>query len=90
MPEGFQLAQLGESGDLRAQQRRRNGIGRRLSSGQKNALRPGEPLSKSSFGSAAGAGCLVADDSDKSIDLLLLVHFGHADEQAIAQLRVPF
>src|SRR5512145_3139648 len=59
------------------------------SSGQKNALRPGEPLSKMSLVSAV-RGALLGDGSDKPLDLLFFVHLGDANEQTIFQVRVPF
>src|SRR4030067_101616 len=57
--------------------------------GQQNPLRPGEPLSKISRGAALRTLRLPSDGSDKALDLLSLVHFGDADEQAIFQFRVP-
>src|SRR6185503_286016 len=59
------------------------------SSGQKSALRPGEPLSKMSFVAAVRAGGSMDDGSDKRVDLLLFIHFRDADEQPVGQLGVP-
>src|SRR5512135_684023 len=59
------------------------------SSGHKQALRPAEPLSKISFGSAARERGLLDDGSDKPLDLLILIHFSDAHQETIAQLRIP-
>jgi hypothetical protein len=53
------------------------------SAGQKSALRPLEPLSKISFGSAATPRGLLDDGSDKPVDLLGLVHFRDANQHTI-------
>src|SRR4029453_16603482 len=57
--------------------------------GQSNALLPGEPLSKSSFGAATRDRLLPWDGSDKLLDLFSFVHFSDTDQQTILQLRVP-
>jgi hypothetical protein len=59
-------------------------------SGQMNALRLGEPLSKMSLVSAVRGGTLSGNGSDKPLDLLFFVHLGDANEQTVFQVRIPF
>src|SRR5215475_6235912 len=59
------------------------------SAGQTIEFRPGELLSKSKFGSVTRRDFLSCDGSDKTVDLLSLVHFGDAAEKAICQFGIP-
>jgi hypothetical protein len=58
------------------------------SAAQSMALRPGEPLSNSSFGGATCERFLSCAGSDKAVDLLSLIHFSDADQEGIFQLGI--
>ena len=83
MTQHFKLAQLWEAVDVTRAATLAGIASSTLppSAGQSMALRPGEPLSKSSFGGAACERFLSGAGSDKSVDLLSLVHFGDAHQE---------